>query len=773
LCMVTTANAQTWSTLNNNNSYNNRDEHAFVEVNGKFYMLGGAGAGALQVEEYNPSTNNWTRKGVTPDDFHHMQAVVYNGLIYIICVWEGPYARERDVANVWAYNPATDVWIQKMVIPSNRRRGSAGAVVYQNKIYIFGGNSGGHGVQGDCKAWVDVYDPNANGGLGSWTSLPNMPRSRDHFHAVLVNGKVYIIGGRDSGVQQIFFNVRPEIDVYDITANSWTTLPQSANMPTLRSGATITVRGDEIILLVGVGTWGVELTTSEAFNYVTNTWRSIPEPQRDRSGTQAIMFGNDLFLASGIKGGGQRNDMEKLTFSSIPTGTAPAITQQPSDLQVSLGTQTTFEVVASGTATITYQWESNQGSGWTAIPGATTNVYTTLPVTAAEDGDQFRVRVSNNFGALISATATLDVQCGGAFLEIGGQVVFEAENFSANIARNGKQWSNISYAGAIDDVVEAGPNTGVNILSNYATTSPELQYEISFSTPGTYYIWLRMYSRGATDDEIHGGLNGNESADSDKIIATAGLLTWHWTKTTSDGNDASVIVPTAGLHTLNLWMQEDGVLIDRILMTDDPSFTPADPGPSESSNCTPGSTFPVEITRIQATNDGPNNRIEWITSQEKNNAFFEIESSFDGQIWQQIGVVNGAGNSNTPISYTFLDRNPWEGKNYYHLRQVDIDGTYTYSDVVSATLTQTELRFKLSPNPTSGIFRLEYSRLNNVATLNVMTLDGKSVFYTSDEEEDRNTYRTLEIDLTGNPPGIYIMVLKTGEKYLSAKILLE
>jgi len=73
------------------------------------------------------------------------------------------------------------------------------------------------------------------------------------------------------------------------------------------------------------------------------------------------------------------------------------------------------------------------------------------------------------------------------------------------------------------------------------------------------------------------------------------------------------------------------------------------------------------------------NELSWQTSSEVNNDYFEVEKSTDGVIYSTIGVVNGAGNSNTVLNYSFQDFNNDDGLVYYRLKQVDFNGSQSYS----------------------------------------------------------------------------------------------
>ena len=91
--------------------------------------------------------------------------------------------------------------------------------------------------------------------------------------------------------------------------------------------------------------------------------------------------------------------------NSSSQNNAPAITVQPSNVTVTVGQTATFTVQATGSGTLTYQWQKSN----TAISGATSSSYTTAPTTAADSGSQFTVIVSNSIGSVTSNPATLTV----------------------------------------------------------------------------------------------------------------------------------------------------------------------------------------------------------------------------------------------------------------------------------------------------------------------------------------------------------------------------
>ena len=90
----------------------------------------------------------------------------------------------------------------------------------------------------------------------------------------------------------------------------------------------------------------------------------------------------------------------------------------------------------------------------------------------------------------------------------------------------------------------------------------------------------------------------------------------------------------------------------------------------------------VKWLSFTGINNGNSNLLEWSTATEINNDHFDIERSSNGISFEKIGIVKGSGNSSTPLHYQAADNHPLGGNNYYRLRQIDIDGKYTYSVVI-------------------------------------------------------------------------------------------
>ena len=111
--------------------------------------------------------------------------------------------------------------------------------------------------------------------------------------------------------------------------------------------------------------------------------------------------------------------------------------------------------------------------------------------------------------------------------------------------------------------------------------------------------------------------------------------------------------------------------------------------------------LPIELMDFQVKKEGRNSLIYWETASEINNDGFEIQKSNDGLHWEKLVWVEGNGTSDTPQHYSFIDAEPYQGLNYYRLRQMDFDGTETFSDVKVLNFKSNGEKVFIFPNPVS------------------------------------------------------------------------
>lgn len=92
--------------------------------------------------------------------------------------------------------------------------------------------------------------------------------------------------------------------------------------------------------------------------------------------------------------------------------------------------------------------------------------------------------------------------------------------------------------------------------------------------------------------------------------------------------------------------------------------------------------LPIELFSFTGFSDNRTNVLTWETASEKNNDYFELERSVDGEVWETVAKVDGAGTTTDVHTYSYLDTDFEYVMNYYRLKQVDYDGTEKESGII-------------------------------------------------------------------------------------------
>jgi len=162
-------------------------------------------------------------------------------------------------------------------------------------------------------------------------------------------------------------------------------------------------------------------------------------------------------------------------------------------------------------------------------------------------------------------------------------VAIEAEHFIERFTGGTHQWLPHNLAGASILAVRAWPDSGTGITyPEYMTSSPRMDYRINFVRTGTHYVWIRGYAGGSGSRLIHIGLNGQRQVTAESMSLSR-YNEWSWDRSSANAAYAQIVVPSAGVHTLNVYMHQDGLSLDRLILTTDSSWSPAGIGPPESA----------------------------------------------------------------------------------------------------------------------------------------------------------------------------------------------
>lgn len=293
-----------WHSLTTRGKVTARHETGGVVVNGKLYVIGGRGE--RPVEVYDPQDNTWQHISSAPVEMHHFQPVAIGTRIYIAGAFTCCYPREDIIEHIYIFDTVTHRWSKGPNLPASRRRGSAGAVAYNGKIYLIGGNTRGH--SGGAVNWFDEFDP----ATGDWTVLRAAPDARDHVTVAVVNSKLVVAGGRKTNTPVPFANTVSRTNVYDFKTGRWSS---EANIPTERAGTMTVAIGDEVIVIGGESTAGANAHRDvEAYNVTTRRWRTLDDLRTARHGGAAGVLNGAIHVVAGntTRGGGRETSTHEV-----------------------------------------------------------------------------------------------------------------------------------------------------------------------------------------------------------------------------------------------------------------------------------------------------------------------------------------------------------------------------------------------------------------------------------------------------------------------------
>jgi N-acetylneuraminic acid mutarotase len=207
------------------------------------------------------------------------------------------------------YDPEADSW--KELAPMPTPRGSAQAVVVGGKIYVIGGvttmdNTSDTAFNGQGPARVlgvnQMYDPATN----MWTNKSPMPTGRNHAFSGVVNGKIYVIGGRIGHGMVTTSSNTDVVEEYDPQRDTWGVA--KARMITPRSGGGWGTYNGKIYVTGGEyqnERYNAAYRAVEAYDPVANRWEILPSLPGAAHGNAVAFIGNKLHTVSGkMEGGG-------------------------------------------------------------------------------------------------------------------------------------------------------------------------------------------------------------------------------------------------------------------------------------------------------------------------------------------------------------------------------------------------------------------------------------------------------------------------------------
>ena len=325
-------------------------------------------------------------------------------------------------------------------------------------------------------------------------------------------------------------------------------------------------------------------------------------------------------------------------------------------------------------------------------------------------------------------------------------------------------------AGRTQDVY-FGPNAVVNIFGENDEVIAVMEE-------------LSGFDYGCTTVEVstEGTSAMNVGSDTEEV-KKIGSKTWNVTPTTNHTDGQYRITYYITAAEMNGWTGTDRQESDLILIKTDGAAANAanidafEPGAAMSVTAYDGADFaasatfstgfsgfafadsdafaalPLEWMAFNAEMKNGRTHLTWTTANERNTDAFIIERSADGRTFEKTAGMAAAGNSEAEIDYAVTDDNPLAGVNYYRIMQTDLDGSFSYSRVVSVNNEASDLIADLFPNPTTDILNIQTTG-ENIGTLRILNTLGQTV-------------RTVQIgssqiSLGDLPAGVYFLEARAG-----------
>lgn len=181
--------------------------------------------------------------------------------------------------------------------------------------------------------------------------------------------------------------------------------------------------------------------------------------------------------------------------------------------------------------------------------------------------------------------------------------------------------------------------------------------------------------------------------------------------------------------------------------------------------------LPIELVYFSAElGNNASVQLDWATASEVNNSYFEVERSTNGKEFTSINNQSGAGNSSSLRNYSFTDEAPLSGVSYYRLKQVDFDGKFTYSNLITVTI-KNEGTFNVSSSAGRIVIAAQGLTDKQVA-IAMYDMSGRKVY--------ENIQEAMEGNFSGNidntesfTKGIYSVVMTTATQQFAKQVFVN
>ncbi len=377
-----------------------------------------------------------------------------------------------------------------------------------------------------------------------------------------------------------------------------------------------------------------------------------------------------------------------------------------------------------------------------------------------------------------------------------------APNFSSIVLKNGpaSQFDITNTAGAnVFDLAEFQNGITTTVRAN--TSAGELRFQNGASYTGgatdAQHVngYVGKIGNGPFSFPVGSGTDSRILSISAPASATAHLSTAYQTSNIEDAN--AVSAPIESVFTSGSWdwipanPADDNGLVITVSMPATTGFAEAAnlrligwngtswidlSGASNATGNAEGSTvsgtipagvnitqigigsvqppLPVNLVAFDVFSESQTALLSWSTTMETNSESFEVEQSADVRNWNTIGSVKSHGESNSRKEYSFIDKSPLAGKNYYRLKMIDNDGTFAYSRIRSVEFDKGALA--LWPNPAIDRITVRTGNAKAVSRIQIISSAGVVV---SEHDQLNGLENDQTLDVKHLTSGTYLVRL--------------
>lgn len=350
-------------------------------------------------------------------------------------------------------------------------------------------------------------------------------------------------------------------------------------------------------------------------------------------------------------------------------------------------------------------------------------------------------------------------------------ILAASDKYAGDLAGNGDY--DFEVAGVGNDA------SGSNLSASSAVTGGLAIAQVSGFQNNDYLIYGHQAGTNTLSGDV-GGMTGTNNARWSRIwyldVTNAGAnQSVDLTFDLSDGGNP--ITPTVAANYVLLfragqsgnWTElttassiaGDRITFSGVAITNDGYYTI---GTRNNAN----SPLPVQLTGFNARQTGDGVELNWQTETELNNDHFTVERSADGEYFENILSVGGAGTSTAAHHYSAIDRAPLSGTSYYRLKQTDQDGSFTHSGIVAIDVSGTDMTYAVYPNPARETLHVNLGGHADSAQIRIFDALGQPIQFTYTRNGTELTIPTPEFSR-----GLYVVQIIDGMMTRTTRVVLE